>query len=269
MMMMSKDGRWENLRFSHLKKLIWDVWATDDPDKPSWWITWSSSETTSLDAGRTSTVLHYPVAGAHGEHSSYSQRLCPLCVLLTVAMITAIMMMMTVMVMSISRLVGGKSLMVGFKRQCRARRDTPLLWHVTLKTDYLLFHFSVFHYIDSLLSLHFRELFTGDSLSDFVCLHHGHSLTFVIFPSVIILLYLSTLLHLHPLLWSLSSSLPSYTCSAPPWGNCLKLGFHFYDYNRGQNAYASRILPACGMMATPGREGQIMPQQVEKITSRL
>lgn len=65
------------------------------------------------------------------------------------------------------------------------------------------------------------------------------------------------------------SLFPSHTCSAPPWGNCSEPGFHFYDYNRGQNAYACRFLLACVTVAALGRGRQIRPRGVEKITSRL
>lgn len=140
----------------------------------------------------------------------------------------------------------------------------------------------VFLCVDSLLPQRFREPFTGDSVSDSTSLLHAHTLTFVLFPSLTTLcapsLYLSILSFLCKSEHSPSPvSLPSesvslfssHTCSAPPWGNCSEPGFHFYDYNRGQNAYASRFLLACVTAAALGRGTQIRPWGGEKITSRL
>lgn len=115
--------------------------------------------------------------------------------------------MMTVMVMSINRLVGegGEFPWLGRKQHCCARLDGPLLWHrVTLGADHLLFpffFFSVFVYVDSLLSQSFSEPFTGDSLSDSASLHHAHTPTSApplgISAFCLSSVYLRTLLHLH------------------------------------------------------------------------
>lgn len=44
-----------------------------------------------------------------------------------------------------------------------------------------------------------------------------------------------------PLALSHSLLPPCHTCSAHPRCNCSEPGSHFYDYNRGQNAYAFRF----------------------------
>lgn len=130
--------------------------------------------------------------------------------------------------------------------------------------------FSVFLCTDSLLPQCFREPFTVDSLSDSASLHHAHTLASVLFPLLTTLcalpLYLSVLSFLcisehspSPVSLPSVSLFPCHTCSAHPWCNCSEPGFHFYDYNRGQNAYASRFLLACVIVAELGRGRQIRP----------
>lgn len=182
---------------------------------------------------------------------------------------------MTVMVMSINRLVEGISPRDGFKMtalcQDRHTHTNPLTsCHIGSRLSPLPFFppfFFVFLGVDSLLPQRFRQPFTGDSVSDSTSLHHAHTLTFVLFLCGSSL-YLSILSFLCISKHSPSPvSLPSesvslfspHTCSAPPWGNCSEPGFHFYDYNRGQNAYASRFLLACVTAAALGRGTQIRP----------
>lgn len=96
------------------------------------------------------------------------------------------------------------------------------------------------------------------------------TLTSVLFPLLTTLcalpLYLSVLSFLcisehspSPVSLRSVSLFPCHTCSAHPWCNCSEPGFHFYDYNRGQNAYASRFLLACVIVTELGRGRQIRP----------
>lgn len=157
-----------------------------------------------------------------------------------------------------------------------SRARHTLLWHnVTIGTDFPLFSPSFLFFLcaDSLLPQLFREPLTADNLSDSASNHHAHTLTSVLFPLLTtpcaLLLRLSALsFHCISEHSPLPESLPSvslfpcHTCSAHPWCNCLEPGFHFYDYNRGQNAYASRFLLAGVKVEELGRGEQIRPKGV-------
>ena len=203
-------------------------------------------------------------------------------------MITVIMMMMTVTVMSINRLVWGRSPGAGFKMtaQCRARNthhsfDIMSHWGQIISSSPFpssLFSTALTASCHSALENH-SQVTASLTLPPSIMLTLS-LLSFSLFLTTLcaLPLYLS-FLSFHCIsehcpspvsLPSESVSLfPSYTRSAPPWGNCSEPGFHFYDYNRGQNAYASRFLLACVTAAAQGRGRQIRPWGAEKITSRL
>lgn len=171
------------------------------------------------------------------------------------------------MVMRINRIVGRRFPTAEFKMTvlCQARHTTSLTsCHVERwsSSSFPLFFWVSVHWQVPVTvlqkSIHMWQwLLLSPSWSISLCLFFHHSSSSISEHFVFHLSILSFLC-----IWALSFTCiphlwlclpPSLLYSAPPRCNCSETGFHFYDYNRGQNAYAFRFPLACVTEAVPSR----------------